>query len=90
NQFVSGNPLNSVNYQSDTYDQMIEKARQVRDMKKKQALYHQAERQLINQDAVIVPLYQTTEKLYVSDTIQGIEVPIYGPEYLLRAMKILK
>ncbi|MBF8152366.1 peptide ABC transporter substrate-binding protein [Exiguobacterium sp. TBG-PICH-001] len=90
NQFVSDNPLNSVNYQSDTYDQIIEKARQVREMKKKQALYHQAERQLIHQDAVIVPLYQTTEKLYVSDTIQGIEVPIYGPEYLLRAMKILK
>ncbi|MGI1804119.1 peptide ABC transporter substrate-binding protein [Exiguobacterium sp. TDN 0502] len=90
NQFVSDNPLNSVGYQSDAYDRLIKKARQTRDMKKKKALYHQAEERLIRQDAVIVPLYQTTEKLYVSDTIQGIEVPIYGPEYLLRSMKILK
>ncbi|WP_294745465.1 peptide ABC transporter substrate-binding protein [uncultured Exiguobacterium sp.] len=90
NQFVSDNPLNSVKYQSKIYDQTIEKARQEREIKRKQALYHQAEDRLIHQDAVVVPLYQTTEKLYVSDTIQGIEVPIYGPEYLLRSMKILK
>ncbi len=90
NQFVSDNPLNSVNYQSKVYDQTVEKARKEKEIKRKQALYHQAEKRLIHQDAVVVPLYQTTEKLYVSDTIQGIEVPIYGPEYLLRSMKILK
>ncbi len=90
NQFVSDNPLNSVNYQSKVYDQTVEKARKEKEIKRKQALYHRAEERLIHQDAVVVPLYQTTEKLYVSDTIQGIEVPIYGPEYLLRSMKILK
>lgn len=87
NQFVSDNPLNKVNYNSKEYDKLIKETRNVKTVKEKTSGYRTAEKKLIEKDAVIIPLYQTTENMLVKEGINGLTVPIYGPEYLLRTVK---
>ncbi|WP_214846676.1 peptide ABC transporter substrate-binding protein [Exiguobacterium sp. s193] len=87
NQFVSDNPLNTVNFDSEKYDKLIKMTRKAKTIQEKTTGYRTAEQQLIEEETVIIPLYQTTENMLLKDGISGLTVPVYGPEYLLRSVK---
>ncbi len=72
--FTSDNSKNGAKYQSEKYDELIAKARVEGDPIRRQELFMEAERLLVEEDCAIAPLYTAVVVYLVEPDIEGLEV----------------
>lgn len=87
NQFSTGNPLNVSKYSSKAFDDALAKGKAAVDEEERYEAFEEAERILLEEDAIIVPLYQNAEAVALQGSYRGLTLPVYGPEYQLRTVK---
>lgn len=81
--WLTGGDNNKMSYSNKKYDQLIKDAQTtlaLKPVERYQALA-EAERILIEEDAAIVPLYQRSSNLLVSDKVKNFTYHLVGPEY---------
>jgi len=69
--FLSKGGNNHTSWGSQEYDNLINKAAAEQDSKKRAALYDQAQKILLEKDAVIVPLFQENVNFLLSDRVKN-------------------
>lgn len=70
NQFHSKNVDNKISYQNPEFDQLLEQALQEQDPKQRQMIYAKLE-QILQQDYVIIPIFQYQTPVFVNSTLAG-------------------
>ncbi len=69
--FISGNGNNDSGYSNPRFDDLMRQAAGELDQTRRMDLYRQAEQLVIEQDAVILPLYHYVEHLMIAPEVQG-------------------
>jgi len=72
--FRSRAPTNRPGWSSTSYDEWVNQARTEQDHRKRMELYQKAERQLIVEETVMMPLFYPKTAVMVSDRIQNLKI----------------
>ena len=72
--FMSDAGNNRSNWKNAKYDNLINSARTLRDSKVREKIYHQAQKILLEDDAVILPLYYEPNMALVRPRVTGLEL----------------
>ncbi|WP_082232009.1 peptide ABC transporter substrate-binding protein [Halobacillus massiliensis] len=83
NMYLTDGQNNNMNYSSDKYDELIEKANNeyAQDPDKRFETFMEAERLLLEEDAAVAPIYQDSKAQLLRPSIKGAFVTATGPEY---------
>ncbi|UOQ91944.1 peptide ABC transporter substrate-binding protein [Halobacillus shinanisalinarum] len=81
--FVTDGPHNKTGFSNKEYDQLLKDAATtyVHDPEKRYDLFLKAERILVQEDAVIMPIYQRGKSYLVKSHIKGFRTNVMGPHY---------
>jgi oligopeptide transport system substrate-binding protein len=80
--FRSGSPENHTGWSNPEYDRLVEQAAQETDAGKRQALYRSAEKILVEDDAVIIPLWWTTRAVLTQPHLERTFAVFEGYEHI--------
>lgn len=72
--FLSGSGNNWTSWKSESFDELVLNARNVRDTKVRTDLYTQAQKLLLEDQAVVMPLYYEPNRALVRGTVRGLEL----------------
>jgi oligopeptide transport system substrate-binding protein len=78
NMFTSYSGNNFTNWKSDKFDSLIEKAAGEPSVKKRIALYDQAQKLLMEEEAAIVPLFVDAINILVAPSVKGLQIDSLG------------
>jgi oligopeptide transport system substrate-binding protein len=76
--FQSGNPNNYSNYSNPSYDALVERISKTQPGPERDKLLHQAQEILVDQDAVVVPLYDYVQNHLVASRVRDFAVNPFG------------
>ncbi|MFB6465339.1 peptide ABC transporter substrate-binding protein [Cytobacillus sp. Hz8] len=88
--YITDGQNNNMAYSSKKYDNYIAEANKETDNAKYYSLLQDAEKTLLDEDAALVPLYQRTSNVLVSDKVKGFVYHTFGPEYTYKWLKVEK
>ena len=69
--FMTGNGNNDAHYSNEKYDALLNEAQVTADPAKRMDLMHQAEDQMMGEDAAIAPLFYYNQPYLISDRVDG-------------------
>lgn len=72
--FVGNSGNNHTGWRNARYDQWVHQARVARDVHRRQALYDQAQRLLLERDTVIVPIYAAEKTWLLKPWVRGFDI----------------
>ncbi|WP_369793244.1 peptide ABC transporter substrate-binding protein [Halobacillus sp. BBL2006] len=83
NMYVTGGQNNNMNYSSEEYDALIEKANgeYAQQPEKRFETFLEAERLLLEEDQAVAPIYQDAKAQLFRPTIKGVFTTATGPEF---------
>lgn len=76
--FLSTSGTNRIDWNNAEYDRLIRAARAERSEKKRQALYHTAQKLLLEKEVAIVPLYHESNSYLLKKGIKGLHISPLG------------
>lgn len=79
--------FNDTGYSNPAYDKLIQDARVETDRAVRTGLLVQAEKQLMS-DAPVIPLYYRYQKFYISNRVEGVYLPLFGPVWELKYARL--
>jgi oligopeptide transport system substrate-binding protein len=85
--FESEAEFNNTSYSNSEYDRLIQAARQEKDRAVRTGLLVQAEKQLMT-DMPVIPLYYRTHTLQISNRVEGLYLPVFGPAWELKSVRL--
>jgi oligopeptide transport system substrate-binding protein len=77
--FTSDSPLNTANFRSERYDMLIDEARTEVDPAKRMDMLLEAERLLVEKEAVLAPLYFLGDAKLIKPRLKSYDEHPYGP-----------
>lgn len=82
----AGGFASDTNYSSEKYDQLIDdaKVKYANDPVKRWDTMLEAEKVLIEEDAVVAPIYQKGKLILTKPSVKNLEEQLFGPKYLLK------
>ncbi|MGN1386222.1 MAG: peptide ABC transporter substrate-binding protein, partial [Bacillus sp. (in: firmicutes)] len=90
NLWVTGGDNNNMSYSNPAYDELIAKAEQTTDTAEKWSYLQEAERIVLEEDAVVAPIYQQSYNILVADHVKGFTHHSVGTEYSYKSISINK
>ena len=72
--FTSGNPSNYSGWSSPVYDQLVSDVRRLPSGEAREAKVRQAEKMLVDDEAIVVPIFHYTQVTAVSKRVEGFRV----------------
>ncbi|MCC6546911.1 peptide ABC transporter substrate-binding protein [Candidatus Sumerlaeota bacterium] len=88
--FQSTNPRNSPRFKNPKYDQLVESARYEKDSVKREQFFIEAEKLLVEDEAVIAPLYTNAFAYLAQANIEGLGTNLMGQKLFVRAKRVKK
>lgn len=88
--FQSTNPKNGPRFKSEKYDALVESGRYEKDPVKRQQFFIEAEKLLVEDEAVIAPLYTNAFAYLVQADIEGLTSNTIGQKLYVRARRVKK
>lgn len=79
--WVSGGGNNDTGYASKEYDELLKKASEETDDKKRAELYGKAENLIVNEDAVVRPIYYNEKSDFIKPYVKDMQYPAFGGSY---------
>ncbi len=83
--FLSNSGNNHTNWANPEFDRLVEEAAVEIDPEKRQALYNRAQRMLLEQDCVIIPLFHYTRVWLIKPWVKGLQLNALDQLYLKSA-----
>ena len=76
--FTSGDPNNYAHYSNPSYDRLVSEISSLPPGSKREELIRQAQRILTEEDAVIIPLFQSVQTHALGERLEGFQVSPFG------------
>ena len=86
--WVSNGGNNHTGYANAEYDELLAAASEETDQDKITEIYKELENKLVNEDAVVVPIFYTDKYAFYQNYVKGMQFPNFGASYELKYVYI--